>query len=82
MTSSSRSDSQCSSTRRQPDGTWQLAPAEIASLLDRQEGVLHACEAETSMILALERAEVDEDEPSQCRGEYVPAQSPFFHLNS
>jgi hypothetical protein len=40
---------------------WQLAPQEIASLLERQGAVLHACEAETSMILALERAEVDED---------------------
>jgi creatinine amidohydrolase len=54
---------------------WQLAPAEIASLLERQDGVLHACEAETSMILALERAEVDEDVLSQCRGEYVPGAS-------
>ncbi|MCX7341934.1 MAG: creatininase family protein [Hyphomicrobiales bacterium] len=77
----SRSDTRCSSTRRQPDGTWQLAPAEIASLLDRQEGVLHVCEAETSMILALERAEVDEDVLSQCRGEYVPGASAIACVN-
>jgi creatinine amidohydrolase len=33
---------------------WQLASAELAALLDRQDSVLHACEAETSMMLAVE----------------------------
>jgi creatinine amidohydrolase len=60
---------------------WQLAPEEIASLLERQSAVLHACEAETSMILALERAEVDEDVLPQCRGEYIPGASAIAGVN-
>jgi creatinine amidohydrolase len=32
---------------------WNLAAAEIADALDRQDGIRHACEGETSMLLAL-----------------------------
>src|SRR5215467_2966684 len=32
---------------------WNIAQGEIASILDRQKALLHACEAETSMMLAL-----------------------------
>src|SRR5687767_13296657 len=37
---------------------WQIASGEIAAILDRQSGVLHACEAETSMIMATAGADV------------------------
>lgn len=46
--------------------TWpQAAPAEIAGILDTQPQVMHACEAETSVWLALD--------PSQVRMELAPA---------
>lgn len=32
---------------------WHLAPEAIAPLLERQPGLMHACEAETSMMMAL-----------------------------
>jgi creatinine amidohydrolase len=32
---------------------WDIAAAEIAAILERQNALLHACEAETSMMLAL-----------------------------
>lgn len=32
---------------------WHIAPEAIAPLLERQPGLMHACEAETSMIMAL-----------------------------
>jgi creatinine amidohydrolase len=60
---------------------WQLAPQEIAALLERQGGVLHACEAETSMMLALERPDIDEDVLPQCRGEYIPGASAIAGVN-
>lgn len=54
---------------------WDFAPAEIAALLDRQKSLLHACEAETSMIMALEPDLVDADTLSQVKGPYVPGLS-------
>lgn len=42
--------------------TWpQLAPREIAAALTTQPGVRHACEAETSLWLALDAAQVRQD---------------------
>lgn len=32
---------------------WHMVPEVIAPLLDRQQGLMHACEAETSMVMAL-----------------------------
>lgn len=54
---------------------WDFAPAEIAALLDRQKSLLHACEAETSMVMALEPELVDADTLSQVKGPYVPGLS-------
>jgi creatinine amidohydrolase len=38
---------------------WHLAALEFAAILERQSGVRHACEAETSMVLALRPELVD-----------------------
>ncbi len=38
---------------------WHLAALEFAKILERQSGVLHACEAETSMVMALRPELVD-----------------------
>jgi len=38
---------------------WHLAALEFAQILERQSGVLHACEAETSMVMALRPELVD-----------------------
>src|ERR671925_374372 len=38
---------------------WQVDPVAIAELLERQSGVQHACEAETSMVMALRPELVD-----------------------
>ena len=51
---------------------WQVAEPEIAGILERQRGVLHACEAETSMIWAVEPDAVDAEIISQCHGALVP----------
>jgi creatinine amidohydrolase len=39
---------------------WQVDPIAIADILERQSGVQHACEAETSMVMALRPELVDE----------------------
>ena len=38
---------------------WQVDPVAIADILERQSGVQHACEAETSMVMALRPELVD-----------------------
>ncbi len=60
---------------------WHIASAEIAALLERQDAVLHACEAETSMIMAVEGQEVDEDVLPQCRGELIRGASAIEGVN-
>ncbi|MCX7340854.1 MAG: creatininase family protein [Hyphomicrobiales bacterium] len=60
---------------------WQMAPADIAALMDRQTAVLHACEAETSMIMAVEIATVETAILSQCRGELIPGASAIAGVN-
>jgi creatinine amidohydrolase len=60
---------------------WQIAAPEIAALLDRQTGVLHACEAESSMILAVESADVDADLLPQCHGPLVPGAAAIEGVN-
>jgi creatinine amidohydrolase len=60
---------------------WHIASVEIAALLERQEAVLHACEAETSMIMAVEGQDVDEDVLPQCRGELIRGASAIEGVN-
>lgn len=60
---------------------WQIAERDIAEVLETQAGVLHACEAEASMILAVEGADVDHDVLPQCRGELVPGASAIAGVN-
>jgi creatinine amidohydrolase len=60
---------------------WQLASREIAALLERQTGVLHACEAETSMMMAAEPASVDTEVLPQCHGELIPGASTIAGVN-
>jgi creatinine amidohydrolase len=56
---------------------WQVDPLAIADILERQSGVQHACEAETSMVMALRPELVDEGqleaakhvEPGQVAGQ-------------
>ncbi len=56
---------------------WQVDPLAIADILERQSGVQHACEAETSMVMALRPDLVDESqfeaakhlEPGQVAGQ-------------
>jgi creatinine amidohydrolase len=51
---------------------WQVAEPEIAGILEKQTRVLHACEAETSMIWAAAPETVDAEIISQCHGALVP----------
>ena len=60
---------------------WQIAADQIAGVLDRQSAVLHACEAETSMIMAVESADVDDEILSQCRGEFIPGAAAIAGVN-
>lgn len=61
---------------------WDLAAEPIAQILDRQKRVLHACEAETSMMLALTPELIDRDELSQMHGPYVPGASGIGGVNA
>ena len=50
---------------------WQVDPVAISEILERQSGVQHACEAETSMVMALRPELVDESQfagGQVCRG--------------
>jgi len=51
---------------------WDIAGAAIGRILEKQKRLLHACEAETSMMLALTPELIDRDELSQMHGPYVP----------
>lgn len=48
---------------------WHLAALEFAEILERQAGVQHACEAETSMVLALRPELVDPTRFAEARFE-------------
>jgi creatinine amidohydrolase len=61
---------------------WNIAQAEIAQILDKQKALLHACEAETSMMLALTPELIDRDELSQMRGDLVPGLSAIPGVNA
>ena len=60
---------------------WGIAAKQIGSLLDRQERLMHACEAETSMIMALAPELVDKESLSQMHGPYVPGASSIAVAN-
>jgi creatinine amidohydrolase len=51
---------------------WSIAQAQIAAILEKQTALLHACEAETSMMLALTPELIDRGELAQMRGDLVP----------
>lgn len=61
---------------------WNIAQAEIAALLDKQKYLLHACEAETSMMLALTPELIARETLSQMHGEYVPGLSAIPGVNA
>ena len=66
-----------------PGGTyWNIAQAEIAQILEKQKVLLHACEAETSMMLALAPELIDRDGLSQVRGDLVPGLSAIPGVNA
>jgi creatinine amidohydrolase len=60
---------------------WDIATPSIAKLLDRQKALLHACEAETSMIMALAPELVNPDELAQMHGPYVTGLSAIPGVN-
>ena len=60
---------------------WNIAQEEIGALLQKQKYLLHACEAETSMMLALMPDLIDRDELSQVHGPYVPGLSAIPGVN-
>jgi creatinine amidohydrolase len=60
---------------------WHIAAPEIAAILERQTALLHACEAETSMMLALAPELIDEGELGQMRGDLVPGLSAIPGVN-
>ena len=51
---------------------WDIAAKSIATLLEKQKALLHACEAETSMVMAMAPELVNPDELSQMHGPYIP----------
>lgn len=61
---------------------WNIAQAEIAAILERQTALLHACEAETSMMLALTPELIDQGELAQMRGDLVPGLSAIPGVNA
>jgi creatinine amidohydrolase len=60
---------------------WNIAQNEIAAILERQSTLLHACEAETSMMLALTPELINRDELSQIRGDLIPGLSAIAGVN-
>lgn len=60
---------------------WDIAAAPIKALLDRQTALLHACEAETSMIMAMAPELVDREILSQMHGPYITGLSGIAGVN-
>ena len=60
---------------------WDIAAKSIAKLLDKQKALLHACEAETSMVMAMAPELVNPDELSQMHGPYIPGLSAIAGVN-
>jgi creatinine amidohydrolase len=61
---------------------WDIAAEPIKALLDRQTALLHACEAETSMIMAMAPELVDPQILSQMHGPYVTGLSAIPGVNA
>lgn len=60
---------------------WRIAASSIAAILEHQAGVLHACEAETSLMLALEPELVPSPPADDCRGDLVPGAAAIPGVN-
>lgn len=60
---------------------WDIAAAPIKALLDKQTALLHACEAETSMIMAMAPELVDREILSQMHGSYIGGLSGIAGVN-
>ncbi len=61
---------------------WNIAQKEIAEILEKQKALLHACEAETAMMLALTPELINRDELSQMHGAYVPGLAAIPGVNA
>ena len=61
---------------------WNIAEKAIAGILEKQKVLLHACEAETSMLMALHPELVDSESLPQIRGAYIPGQSAIEGVNA
>jgi creatinine amidohydrolase len=61
---------------------WHIAAAEIAALLEKQTALLHACEAETSLMLAVAPELVDHDLLPQMHGTLVPGLAAIPGVNA
>jgi creatinine amidohydrolase len=61
---------------------WNIAQTEITQILEKQKALLHACEAETSMMLALAPELIDRDGLTQIRGDLVPGLSAIPGVNA
>lgn len=60
---------------------WDIAAGPIKALLDKQTALLHACEAETSMIMAMAPELVDREILSQMHGPYITGLSGIAGVN-
>lgn len=60
---------------------WDIAAKSIAKLLEKQKALLHACEAETSMVMAMAPELVNPQELSQMHGPYIPGLSSIPTVN-
>ena len=60
---------------------WSIAQSEIAGILEKQTALLHACEAETAMMLALTPDLINRGELAQMRGDLVPGLSAIPGVN-
>jgi creatinine amidohydrolase len=61
---------------------WDIAAEPIKALLEKQTALLHACEAETSMIMAMTPELVDPQILSQMHGAYVKGLSAIPGVNA
>jgi creatinine amidohydrolase len=59
---------------------WHIAAESIRGILEKQTQLMHACEAETSIMMALSPETVAPLDPSQ-RGDYVPGMSGIPGVN-
>lgn len=60
---------------------WDIAAGSIRKLLESQDALLHACEAETSMVMALEGQTVDATKLAQAQGPLEPGLAAIAGVN-